>query len=102
MDSKTFTKIIITMLSADGLSVEFNGKTLFKDISFYINEKDRIALMGKNGAGKSQSMRAESRMKYLGSDCGDVKPLTAPTAAASAGSKAARPPGPGKSGAAKP
>lgn len=45
------------MLSADGLSVEFNGKTLFKDISFYINEKDRIALMGKNGAGKSTLLK---------------------------------------------
>ena len=45
------------MLSADGLTVEFNGKTLFKDISFVINEKDRIALMGKNGAGKSTLLK---------------------------------------------
>ena len=41
------------MISVDGLTVEFGGTTLFSDISFQINEKDRIALMGKNGAGKS-------------------------------------------------
>lgn len=45
------------MLSADGLTVEFNGQTLFQDISFVINEKDRIALMGKNGAGKSTLLK---------------------------------------------
>jgi len=39
------------MLSADGLTVEFNGQTLFQDISFVINEKDRIALMGKMARG---------------------------------------------------
>ena len=38
------------MITVDGLTVEFGGTTLFKDISFQINEKDRIALMGKNGA----------------------------------------------------
>ena len=41
------------MISVDGLTVEFGDRALFKDISFQINEKDRIALMGKNGAGKS-------------------------------------------------
>ncbi len=41
------------MISAEALAVEFGGTTLFKDISFIINEKDRIALMGRNGAGKS-------------------------------------------------
>lgn len=35
------------MITVDGLTVEFGGTTLFKDISFQINEKDRIALMGK-------------------------------------------------------
>ena len=34
------------MVSIDGLAVEFSGTTLFSDISFVINEKDRIALMG--------------------------------------------------------
>ena len=45
------------MISADGLTVEFGGQTLFKDISFVVNEKDRIALMGKNGAGKSTLLK---------------------------------------------
>lgn len=45
------------MISADGLAVEFGGTTLFSDISFVINEKDRIALMGKNGAGKSTLLK---------------------------------------------
>lgn len=45
------------MISIDGLTVEFSGKTLFSDISFFINENDKIALMGKNGAGKSTMMK---------------------------------------------
>ncbi|MDD4598711.1 MAG: ABC-F family ATP-binding cassette domain-containing protein [Lentimicrobiaceae bacterium] len=45
------------MISVDGLTVEFGGTTLFKDISFAINDKDRIALMGKNGAGKSTLLK---------------------------------------------
>jgi len=45
------------MISVDALAVEFSGTTLFKDISFVINEKDRIALMGKNGAGKSTLLK---------------------------------------------
>lgn len=45
------------MISVDSLAVEFGGTTLFKDISFVINETDRIALMGKNGAGKSTLLK---------------------------------------------
>lgn len=45
------------MVSVDGLTVEFGGTTLFADVSFVINEKDRIALMGKNGAGKSTLLK---------------------------------------------
>ncbi|MDD2964841.1 MAG: ABC-F family ATP-binding cassette domain-containing protein [Bacteroidales bacterium] len=45
------------MISVDGLTVEFGNTTLFKDISFAINDKDRIALMGKNGAGKSTMLK---------------------------------------------
>ncbi|MBQ6938435.1 MAG: ABC-F family ATP-binding cassette domain-containing protein [Muribaculaceae bacterium] len=45
------------MISVDGLTVEFGGTSLFQDISFVINEKDRIALMGKNGAGKSTLLK---------------------------------------------
>ncbi|MFI3266279.1 MAG: ABC-F family ATP-binding cassette domain-containing protein, partial [Rikenellaceae bacterium] len=40
-----------------GITVEFGSTTLFKDISFVINDKDRIALMGKNGAGKSTMLK---------------------------------------------
>lgn len=45
------------MISVDSLTVEFGGSTLFENISFQINEKDRIALMGKNGAGKSTLLK---------------------------------------------
>ncbi len=45
------------MISIDGLTVQFGGTTLFKDVSFAINDKDRIALMGKNGAGKSTLLK---------------------------------------------
>lgn len=45
------------MISVDGITVEFGGSALFSDISFVINEKDRIALMGKNGAGKSTLLK---------------------------------------------
>ncbi len=45
------------MVAVEGLTVEFGGTTLFSDISFQINEKDRIALMGKNGAGKSTLLK---------------------------------------------
>ena len=45
------------MISIDGLSVEFGGTVLFKDIAFVVNDKDRIALMGKNGAGKSTLLK---------------------------------------------
>ncbi|MEG1861245.1 MAG: ABC-F family ATP-binding cassette domain-containing protein [Bacteroidaceae bacterium] len=45
------------MVSVDGLAVEFGGSALFSDLSFVINEKDRIALMGKNGAGKSTLLK---------------------------------------------
>lgn len=45
------------MISVDGLTHEFGGTTLFSNISFAINDKDRIALMGKNGAGKSTLLK---------------------------------------------
>ena len=40
------------MVAVEGLTVEFGGTTIFRDMSFQINEKKRIALMGKKGAGK--------------------------------------------------
>ncbi len=45
------------MISVDNVAVEFSGITLFNDVTFNINEKDRIALMGKNGAGKSTLLK---------------------------------------------
>ena len=45
------------MISVDGLTVEFGGSALFSDVSFVINEKDRIALMGKNGDGTSTLLK---------------------------------------------
>ena len=45
------------MISVDNIAVEFSGTTLFSDISFVINPSDRIALMGKNGAGKSTMLK---------------------------------------------
>lgn len=45
------------MISIDNLAVEFSGDTLFSDVSFVVNENDKIALMGKNGAGKSTMMK---------------------------------------------
>lgn len=53
------------MISVEGLKVEFGVKPLFQDASFVINDKDRIALVGKNGAGKS------TMLKIL---CGKQKP----------------------------
>lgn len=45
------------MISVDQIAVEFGGDALFSDVSFAINENDKIALMGKNGAGKSTMMK---------------------------------------------
>ena len=53
------------MISVNGLKVEFSVKPLFEDVSFVINDRDRIALVGKNGAGKS------TMLKIL---CGQEKP----------------------------
>jgi len=53
------------MISVEGLTVEFSVKPLFRDVSFVVNNRDRIALVGKNGAGKS------TMLKIL---CGKQKP----------------------------
>ena len=45
------------MISVEGLKVEFNATALFEDVSYVINKKDRIALVGKNGAGKSTMLK---------------------------------------------
>ena len=45
------------MISIENLKVEFGVKPLFHDVSFVVNDKDRIALVGKNGAGKSTLLK---------------------------------------------
>ncbi|MCC8061879.1 MAG: ABC-F family ATP-binding cassette domain-containing protein [Rikenellaceae bacterium] len=45
------------MLSIDNLTVSFGGTDLFRDVSFLINAKERIGLVGKNGAGKSTILK---------------------------------------------
>ena len=55
------------MISVEGLKVEFGVKPLFQGVSYDINDKDRIALVGKNGAGKS------TMLKIL---CGQQKPTS--------------------------
>lgn len=55
------------MISVEGLKVEFGVKPLFSDVSFVVNSRDRIALVGKNGAGKS------TMLKIL---CGMQKPTS--------------------------
>ncbi|MBE6283758.1 MAG: ABC-F family ATP-binding cassette domain-containing protein [Mediterranea massiliensis] len=45
------------MISVEGLKVEFNATPLFQEVSYVVNKKDRIALVGKNGAGKSTMLK---------------------------------------------
>lgn len=45
------------MISIDNLGVEFSARPLFSDVSFVVGDKDRIALVGKNGAGKSTMLK---------------------------------------------
>ena len=51
------------MISINAISVEFGGTALFSDVSFTVNENDKIALMGKNGAGKSTMMKIIAGMQ---------------------------------------
>lgn len=57
------------MISVDNLTVSFGGWDLFKDISFLINPKDRIGLVGKNGAGKSTMLKVLIGMQQPTSGC---------------------------------
>lgn len=51
------------MISVEGLKVEFGVTPLFEEVSFVINKKDRIALVGKNGAGKSTMLKILSGLQ---------------------------------------
>lgn len=52
------------MISVEGLKVEFNATPLFEDVSYVINKKDRIALVGKNGAGKSTMLKILAGLQH--------------------------------------
>ena len=52
------------MISVEGLTVEFGVKPLFHDASFVVNDRDRIALVGKNGAGKSTLLKILCGMQH--------------------------------------
>jgi len=52
------------MISVESLKVEFNATPLFEDVNFVINEKDRIGLVGKNGAGKSTMLKILSGLSH--------------------------------------
>lgn len=51
------------MISINDLSVEFSAKPLFTNVSFVINPTDKIALVGKNGAGKSTMLKILAGMQ---------------------------------------
>ena len=57
------------MLSIDNLKVEFSATPLFTDVSFVVNPKDRIALVGKNGAGKSTMLKIIAGQQQPTSGC---------------------------------
>ena len=44
-------------LSLDGISLSFGGEEILKDISFAINDGDRVGIIGVNGAGKTSLFR---------------------------------------------
>ena len=52
------------MISVESLSVEFSAKPLFREASFVVNDRDRIALVGKNGAGKSTLLKILCGMQH--------------------------------------
>jgi ATP-binding cassette subfamily F protein 3 len=57
------------MVSIDNLKVEFSATPLFTDVSFVVNPKDRVALVGKNGAGKSTMLKIIAGQQQPTSGC---------------------------------
>lgn len=57
------------MISIQNLSVEFSAKSLFDNINYVINKKDKIALVGKNGAGKSTMLKIIAGLQNPTSGC---------------------------------
>ena len=60
------------MISVEGLKVEFNATPLFEDVSYVINKKDRIALVGKNGAGKSTMLKILAGLQHPTAGTGSI------------------------------
>ena len=58
------------MISVDQLSLQFNGRDIFKDVSFLVNSRDKVGLVGKNGAGKTTLLRILMRLQKP--DSGEV------------------------------
>ena len=52
------------MISVDKLKVEFGVKPLFQDVSYVLNDRDRVALVGKNGAGKSTMLKIIAGLQH--------------------------------------
>ena len=57
------------MISIEGLTVEFGGNPLFDNITYVVNKRDRIALVGKNGAGKTTMLKIIAGMQAPTSGC---------------------------------
>ena len=57
------------MISIEGLTVEFGGNPLFDNVTYVINKRDRIALVGKNGAGKTTMLKIIAGMQAPTSGC---------------------------------
>ena len=57
MDVRHTYQTIVSMVTVNNLSVEFSARPLFNDVSFVINDTDKVALTGKNGAGKSTMLK---------------------------------------------
>jgi ATP-binding cassette subfamily F protein 3 len=55
--SCNFANLFEKMISVNGVTVSFGGFTLFENVSFLVNDRDRIGLAGKNGSGKSTMLR---------------------------------------------
>ncbi len=64
-----FARDLKDMISIEGLSVAFGGNTLFDNITYVINKRDRIALVGKNGAGKSTMLKIIAGLQTPTSGC---------------------------------
>lgn len=54
----------VIMISVDKLKVEFGVKPLFQDVSYVLNDRDRVALVGKNGAGKSTMLKIIAGLQH--------------------------------------